>query len=263
MAERKAKTEDPVKDEQEAKKEEVQQTLSEKLVNIRTLKASEIECRIGTINEKGCSLLLYKDARVDMRLLDEVFGPMNWKRFHEVVNGNLFCTISIYDEKKKEWVSKQDVGTESNTEKEKGQASDAFKRAGFNWGIGRELYSAPFIWIALESSEIVRNTSGRCSTYTKFSVSEIEYDENREVCKCIIVDDKGKERFRFPAAKKKQQQPQNPNVFTGKQLKDAIAEVNACQSRYAINEVWKKHSAIQQNLEFRTAVQTMCQKYPE
>lgn len=264
MAERKAKTEAPVKDDQEAKTDEVQQTLSDKVVNIRTLKANEIECRIGTINEKGCTLLLYKDARVDMRLLDEVFGPMNWKRDHEVVNGNLFCTISIYDEQKKEWVSKQDVGTESNTEKEKGQASDAFKRAGFNWGIGRELYSAPFIWVKLESGEISKNTSGRCSTYTKFSVSEIEYDENREVSKCVIVDDKGKERYHFPVPKKEQQpQQQNPNVFTGKQLKEAIAEVNACQSRYAINEVWKKYSAIQHNMEFRNATMEMCKKYPE
>lgn len=92
MAERKAKTDVPEKDNQEEKQEEkeVQQTLSDKIVNIRTLRANEIECRIGTINEKGCTLLLYKDARVDMRLLDEVFGPMNWKRDHEVVNGNLF-----------------------------------------------------------------------------------------------------------------------------------------------------------------------------
>lgn len=262
MAERKAKTEAPASVPQETKTEDVKQTLSDKVVSIRTLKANEIECRIGTINEKGCTLLLYKDARVDMRLLDEVFGPMNWKRNHEVVNGNLFCTISIYDEQKKEWVSKQDVGTESNTEKEKGQASDAFKRAGFNWGIGRELYSAPFIWVKLEPGEISKNTSGRCSTYTKFSVSEIEYDENREVSKCIIVDDKGNERFRFPA-KKQQPQQQNPSVFTGKQLKDAIAEVKSCQSRHEINEVWKKYSAIQQNMEFRNATMEMCKKYPE
>ncbi len=264
MAERKAKTEVPVQEVQETKVEKVKETLSDKVVNIRTLKANEIECRIGTINDKGCSLLLYKDARVDMRLLDEVFGPMNWKRDHEVVNGNLFCTISIYDEQKKEWVSKQDVGTESNMEKEKGQASDAFKRAGFNWGIGRELYSSPFIWVKLESNEMVKSTTGKFSTYTKFSVREIEYDENREVCKCIIVDDKGNERFQFPAPKKRQQpQQQNPNVFTGKQLKEAIAEVNACQSRHEINVVWNKYSAIQQNMEFRNAVQAKCQIYPE
>lgn len=268
MAERKAKTEAPEKENQEVKKEEVQQTLSERVVNIRTLKANEIECRIGTINEKGCTLLLYKDARVDMRLLDEVFGPMNWKRDHEVVNGNLFCTISIYDEKKKEWVSKQDVGTESNTEKEKGQASDAFKRAGFNWGIGRELYSAPFIWIKLEPTEISKSTSGRCSTYTKFSVSEIEYDENREVSKCIIVDNNGVIRYQFPKPKEQQksmpEQPQqNSSVFSGKQLQDAIYEVRACRSRAEVNAVWKKHAAMQNNLEFKNEIQMICKRFPK
>lgn len=122
-----------------------------KFKSIRPLLASEIECRVGTMKPdgSGCSLLLYKDARVDMRLLDEVFGPMNWKRTHDVVNGNLFCTLSIWDSEKKEWVSKQDVGVESKTEAQKGEASDAFKRAGFNWGLGRELYTGPFIWIHL------------------------------------------------------------------------------------------------------------------
>lgn len=263
MTERKAKTEVPEKDNQEEK--EVQQTLSEKVGNIRTLKANEIECRIGTINEKGCTLLLYKDARVDMRLLDEVFGPMNWKRDHEVVNGNLFCTISIYDEKKKEWVSKQDVGTESNTEKEKGQASDAFKRAGFNWGIGRELYSAPFIWVKLEPNEIFKSTSGKCSTYTKFSVSEIEYDENREVSKCIIVDNNGVIRYQFPIPKEKKSEKtqQNSSVFSGKQLKEAIDEVKVCKSRAEVNAVWKKYAAMQNNLEFKNEIQTMCKRFPK
>ena len=219
-----------------------------KLAGIRTLKANEIECRIGTINEKGCTLLLYKDARVDMRLLDEVFGPMNWKRDHEVVNGNLFCTISIYDEKKK-----------------KGQASDAFKRAGFNWGIGRELYSAPFIWVKLEPNEIFKSTSGKCSTYTKFSVSEIEYDENREVSKCIIVDNNGVIRYQFPMPKEKKSEKtqQNSSVFSGKQLKEAIDEVRVCKSRAEVNAVWKKYAAMQNNLEFKNEIQTMCKRFPK
>ena len=249
MAERKAKTDVPEKDNQEEKQEEkeVQQTLSDKIVNIRPLKANEIECRIGTINEKGCTLLLYKDARVDMRLLDEVFGPMNWKRDHELVNGNLFCTISIYDEK------------------EKGQASDAFKRAGFNWGIGRELYSAPFIWVKLEPNEIFKSTSGKCSTYTKFSVSEIEYDENREVSKCIIVDNNGVIRYQFPIPKEKKSEKtqQNSSVFSGKQLKEAIDEVKVCKSRAEVNAVWKKYAAMQNNLEFKNEIQTMCKRFPK
>ena len=121
---------------------------------IRTLRADEIECRVQQVTEKGCVLLIYKDARVDMRILDETFGVDGWQRTHEVINGNLFCNIEIWSDEKKCWVKKQDVGTESNTEKEKGEASDSFKRAGFNVGIGRELYSSPFIWIKLDPSEI-------------------------------------------------------------------------------------------------------------
>ena len=60
---------------------------------IRLLRADEIECRIGTVSEKGLSLLLYKDARADMRILDETFGPMNWQRKHEVIGGSLY---SVY-----------------------------------------------------------------------------------------------------------------------------------------------------------------------
>ena len=110
---------------------------------IRLLRADEIECRIGMINEKGLSLLLYKDARVDMKILDEVYGQFNWQRKHEVIGGNLYCTVSIWDDEKQQWISKMDVGTKSNTEQEKGEASDSFKRACFSHGIGRELYTAP------------------------------------------------------------------------------------------------------------------------
>ena len=109
-----------------------------KKLSFRTLTADEVECRIGTYKEgKGMSLLLYKDARVDQRLLDEVVGPYNWKNSYEVVKNVLHCTVSIYDSEKNEWISKQNCGTESFTEAQKGEASDAFKRACFNWGIGR------------------------------------------------------------------------------------------------------------------------------
>lgn len=117
-------------------------------MEFRLLKADEIECRIASIKEKGLSLLLYKDARVDQNILDETVGSMSWQRRHEVINGNLFCSVGIHCKELDEWIWKQDVGVESYTEKEKGQASDAFKRACFNWGIGRELYTAPFIWIS-------------------------------------------------------------------------------------------------------------------
>ena len=115
--------------------------------DIRPLTADEVEVRIGTVGEKGVTFLLYKNARTDMQVLDEVFGTWNWQRDHKDVKGNMYCGIGIWDEKKQCWVWKWDCGTESNTEKEKGEASDSFKRAGTNWGIGRELYDSPLIWL--------------------------------------------------------------------------------------------------------------------
>lgn len=168
-------------------------------MEFRTLKANEIDCRIQSLNEKngnvGAVVLLYKDARVDMRLLDEVVGAMNWKREHEIIGDRLYCTVSIYNQQTGEWVGKSDVGTESNTEKEKGQASDSFKRACFNWGIGRELYSAPFTYINLQSNEWQKGKDGRPKSYAKFTVKEIEYDENRNINKLTIVDSKGIVRY--------------------------------------------------------------------
>lgn len=169
-------------------------------MNIRLLNASEIECRVQSVKKTktsvGCILLLYKDARVDMKLLDETYGSTNWQRTHEVINGNLFCNIEIWDTEKKCWVRKQDVGTESNTEKEKGQASDSFKRAGFNWGIGRELYTSPFIWIDLKDGEYYENGSKiQLNPRTKFSVKSIGYNDNREITSLQITDNRGVVRY--------------------------------------------------------------------
>lgn len=163
-------------------------------MNFRTLQANEIECRVGSQSKdlKWCTLLLYKDARVDQRLLDEVVGATRWQRSHELIDGQLFCTVSIYDVETMQWVSKQDVGTESNTEKEKGRASDAFKRACFNWGIGRELYTAPFIFIKdLNANDF---NSGKLKM-GRFKVKSIAYDEQRNVSELTIVDSDGNVRF--------------------------------------------------------------------
>lgn len=116
-------------------------------MNFRPLQAGDIEVRVGGVYKSGVTFLLYKNARVDMAILDETVGEFNWQRDHKEVKGNLYCGIGIYDEKKSEWIWKWDCGVESYTEKEKGEASDSFKRAGFNWGIGRELYTAPFIYL--------------------------------------------------------------------------------------------------------------------
>ena len=147
-----------------------------KKIEFRPLEASEIEVRVAMCKPNGASLLLYKDARVDMKILDEVFGTMGWQRSHQLIGDRLYCTVSVYDEDTDSWISKQDVGTESNTEKEKGQASDSFKRACFNIGIGRELYTAPFIWVPAERVNI-QNNGGKCTTYDKFRVEKIDIRE--------------------------------------------------------------------------------------
>ena len=201
-------------------------------INFRTLLADEIECRVGTTTEKGVSLLLYKDARVDMRLLDEVVGCMNWKREHAVVNGNLYCTVSIYNEDTHEWVSKQDVGVESNTEKEKGQASDAFKRACFNWGIGRELYTSPFIWVNLGTNEWRPNTTGRKQPAVRFKVSEIAYTDGK-VSHLVIVDDSGKVRYTYG---NKVAAPNNK--VSDDVLGDAALAVEATTTIAELQKVW-------------------------
>ncbi len=155
---------------------------------IRLLRADEIECRVATVNEKGVSVLLYKDARVDQKILDEVFGAFAWKRTHQSIDGNLYCTVEIFDKENQIWVAKQDVGTTGYTEKEKSQASDSFKRACFNWGIGRELYSAPFIWVSATKTEIRKN-GDRYLCSDRFSVAHIEYNEEREIAGLAIRND--------------------------------------------------------------------------
>jgi hypothetical protein len=163
-------------------------------LDFRGLKANEIECRIARITpQKGLMLLLYKDARVDQRLLDEQVGAMNWQRSHEIIGGNLYCTVSIWDEERQMWVSKQDVGVESYAEKEKGQASDSFKRACFNWGIGRELYSTPFIWVEAKDCNI-QTANGKNACYDEFYVEDIHYDDNKNIDALSIKNRKTKKR---------------------------------------------------------------------
>ena len=169
----------------------------------RLLKSNEIDVRVATINEKGCSLLLFKDARVDQNILDETVGPMNWQREHCRDNAN--CIVSIWDDEKNQWVRKEDTGTESNTEAEKGLASDSFKRACFNWGIGRELYTAPFIWV--DSSQYKSTKKGdRFQTYDKFRVTHIAYQDG-DITELRIVNDSngGREVYSYGLQKVQKQ----------------------------------------------------------
>jgi hypothetical protein len=149
----------------------------------RDLRADEIECRVAQAKENGVSLLLYKDARCDQNILDETVGEFGWMRSHTRDNAN--CVVSLWDEKKQQWISKEDTGTESNTEKEKGLASDSFKRACFNWGIGRELYTAPFIWIKAEDCTALRANGQRMQCFDTFEVQKIIIDKKRIVALAI------------------------------------------------------------------------------
>ena len=164
-------------------------------LKFRTLFADEIDCRVAAIKKdgSGLSLLLYKDARVDQNILDETVGPMNWQRRHTRDNAN--CIVSLWDPEKAQWIEKEDTGTESNTEAEKGLASDSFKRACFNWGIGRELYTAPFIWIGADKCTITKDL--KCND--KFYVAQIQITDGKITKLAIGNKNTGKIVFQYGA----------------------------------------------------------------
>lgn len=169
----------------------------EKVVKFRDLRADEIECRVQQVKDNGLALLLYKDARVDMNILDETVGAESWQREHYECKGNLFCRVGIFchlqgqEQWEDGWVWKSDCGTESNTEAQKGEASDSFKRACFNWGIGRELYTAPYIWINPDKCELKdsgkkdKNGKPIFVCYDKFIVGKIAI-ENKQITTLAI-----------------------------------------------------------------------------
>ena len=161
------------------------------MCKFRDLRADEIECRVQSVKENGLVLLLYKDARVDMNILDETVGSENWQNKFYEHKGILFCSLGINTNFDKpdlpdRWVWKDDAGVESNTEAEKGNASDARKRAGFAWGIGRELYTAPFTRIPADKYNI---KNGKCSD--KFVVEKIIIENKQIVALAIYNTTKG------------------------------------------------------------------------
>ncbi len=156
-------------------------------MKFRDLTADDIEVRVQSVKQNGLVLLLYKNARVDMAILDETVGAENWQREHYECKGNLFCRVGINANRNATdacdvWVWKSDCGTESNTEAQKGEASDSFKRACFNWGIGRELYTSPFIWVDASKCNI---NNGKC--YDKFIVEKIRI-ENKQITGLAIYN---------------------------------------------------------------------------
>ena len=144
-------------------------------MEFRLLRADEIDCRISIVQSWGIGLLLYKDARCDQNILDETVGAMNWQRHHLRDNAN--CIVSIWDDQKQQWIEKEDTGTESNTEREKGLASDSFKRSCFNWGIGRELYTAPNMTVySKDLTSFEKDDRNRYTCKDRFVVTDIQYD---------------------------------------------------------------------------------------
>lgn len=195
-------------------------------LEFRDLRADEIDCRVAQIGEEGLSLLLYKDARCDMNILDETVGAMNWQRSHSRENAN--CIVSIWDEEKRQWVSKEDTGTESNTEAQKGLASDSFKRACFNWGIGRELYTAPFVWIPAGNYTAGTNKMDKPTTKDRFEVAEINISD-KKIIGLSIRNRKSKQIvFTYGKISQKKSARDKLREFMQKNNIDQTIVVNAC-----------------------------------
>ena len=165
----------------------------------RLLNADEIECRAQSVKENGVILLLYKTARTDAQLLDETIGIYNWQCKYEVIDGVLYCNLGIRKEGTNDWVWKSNCGVESNTEAEKGRASDALKRVGFTVGLGTELYSAPFIFIPSSKANIVKR-GDRYICNDEFVVSKIGYD-NQERINELEISVKGEVVWRLGTRK--------------------------------------------------------------
>ena len=196
--------------------------------SIRLLRHDEIECRIGSISEKGLSLLLYTDARAAMKILDETFGCLHWQRSHQMIGNSLYCTVSVWDNEKQQWISKSDVGTESYTEKEKGQASDSFKRACVSVGIGRELYTAPFIWVSANKVNLQRK-GDKLLTYDKFRMSNISYNDNREIVGLTIVNQNGEVVYSLGQSER--------TSTINRELERTGVAIDAVLNRYGVSSV--------------------------
>lgn len=205
-------------------------------MNIRKLKPDEIECRVAQVSAKGCSLLLYKTARVDRAILNETFGEL-WQNDFKVIDGKMYGGIGVYNEKLNQWLWRWDCGIESNTEAEKGQASDCFKRAGFKWGIGIELYSAPFIWLNVET-EKDGNKYKLVNKYAKYCVKSIGYAENGNINTLIISDDNHNEVFNLKNKPEKKETPKQRNNDDKKifNILEKIEDIEELKSYYSANK---------------------------
>ncbi len=167
-------------------------------ISFRPLTEKDIEVRVARVTNAGVELLLFKDARCDMRILDETVGAENWQCEYYEHKNTLFCKVGIFTDYDRGpmWVWKSNAGAPSNMEAQKGEASDAFKRACFTWGIGRELYTAPRIFVyADKCKSLKQGKNGKMQCYDHFSVAKIKVVDGRIVGLAIRNDDMGKVVF--------------------------------------------------------------------
>jgi hypothetical protein len=194
----------------------------------RPLDISDIDFRVQSINNGGyATILAYKSARVDMARLDLAVGPLGWQRKHELINNRLFCHVGLYHPESNGWVWKSDVGTESMTEAEKGQASDSFKRACFNWGIGRELYDYPIISVKLNDNEWSKDGGRPKQTYNLKIREWVWYSEFTDDRLSFLAakDENGKVRFKWGTMKPKQTEPEyKPASGSPEVAEEVVAE---------------------------------------
>lgn len=201
---------------------------------IPLLTIDDIEVKVKQVGKNGAVALLYKTARVDMAILDEVFGAMNWTDDFREIKGNLYCGIGIRQDENSPFVWKWDCGTESRADGEgnekKGEASDSFKRAGFKWGIGRELYTAPFI-----SLKVPTKLDGKkwvlADKYAKFHLSHIKYTADRKISEVEVKDDDGKVVFST------NRKPLNDTPFADKQKDPAPKEEELTPVTFVCDEM--------------------------
>ena len=234
---------------------------------MRLLKASEIEAKIKQVSEKGVVILLYKTARTDMDILDEEFGPMNWQSEYREIKENMYAGIGVKNTETGEWVWKWDCGIESRADgdgnEKKGEASDAFKRAGFKWGIGRELYTAPFIFIPADAVELKKTQKGGLACYEKFDVKSITYDENtREIKKVTITNSKGRVVWsndhsapaEKPAAKPAEKaEPASAEIPVGNLSNKCVLDILAAKSTKELISIYNAYATSEPIADLKAA----------
>jgi hypothetical protein len=228
-------------------------------MNFRDLTADEIECRVQSVKQNGLVLLLYKDARCDMKILDETVSAENWQREHYECKGNLFCRVGIRVGSTQDnpiFIWKSDCGVESNTEAQKGEASDSFKRACFNWGIGRELYTAPFIFVKSDACNL--NDTGRKDKngkpifvcYDNFVVDSITIENKRIVGLKIYNQTKKCVAFSFgknASTPANETPPPVPKTFVCADCGAAVDSAMAARTQKAFNVVLCKDCGLKRS----------------